>query len=167
MGVHCLSECPACSRHLQCGERSCPFCGARVTSLMRVLDYRLTSQLNRSRLFSIGAALTAAGFAVGCEETQSVAAYGAPCNPPSCVFGGETSAAGKAGSDHGGSGMGGNATTGGMGGTAGADVTGGSGGTAPEGGAAGEGGFSTDGGSAVEGGAAGQAGGDSGAGGGT
>ena len=139
MGVHCLSECPACSRHLRCGERSCPFCGARVASMMRVLDYRVNARLSRSRIMSLGAALTAAGFAVGCDDAVAVAIYGAPCNPPSCVFGGEGSDAGKGSVDQGGvSGIGGNPTAGGMGGIAGAQVAGGSGGSAPEAGAAGE-----------------------------
>lgn len=83
----CLSECPSCQRHVRCGERACPFCGARVTSLMRVLEYRLVTRLSRSQLLSLGTAMTAAGFALGCNEETATPRpiYGAPCNPPACV----------------------------------------------------------------------------------
>jgi hypothetical protein len=67
---------------VRCGERACPFCGAEVTSFMRVLEYRIANRLDRSRIFSLGAALAAAGFVTNCARFDSV--YGAPCNPPTC-----------------------------------------------------------------------------------
>jgi hypothetical protein len=93
MGIDCLNECPECNRHVRCGERACPFCGAKVASFMRVLEYRIVSRLDRSRAFGLGAALTAAGFLTNCEMGQAV--YGAPCNPPGCDPNGGT--AGQAG----------------------------------------------------------------------
>jgi len=97
MGTTCLSVCPECNRHVRCGERACPFCGARVTSFMRVLEYRVMTRLDRSRALSLGAALTAAGFATDCS--YGTPEYGAPCNPPECVFpvAGSGAAAGNAG----------------------------------------------------------------------
>jgi hypothetical protein len=83
MGITCLSECGACRRHVRCGERRCPFCGVAVRARMRVLPYRLLNRLERSRAFSLGAALAAAGIASGCDS-QGGPAYGAPCNPPEC-----------------------------------------------------------------------------------
>jgi len=143
MGIVCLSECPACSRHLRCGERSCPFCGAGVTSFMRVLDYRIKTSLNRSRLFSIGAALTAAGFTVNCE-VQPNPMYGAACVPTCGALGGtagNSTIGGAAGSATAGSpaaaGTGGAPTTPGAAGEAGESAGGGS--TAEDGGAAGGG----------------------------
>jgi hypothetical protein len=156
MGIVCLSECPACARHLRCGERSCPFCGARVTSLMRVLDYRLQTSLNRSRLFSLGAALAAAGIAVNCEP-QPAPMYGGACRPPAPSCGGF---GGMSGNVTGGTS--GNTSAGGTdgAGTAGSTAAAGKGGaptTVGEGGAAGE---SPGGGGADDGGGAGgQAGG--------
>ncbi len=132
MGLICLSECPSCQRHVRCGERACPFCGARVSSSLRVLEYRLLNRLDRAHAFSLGAALTAAGFVSGCEG-QSVAVYGAPCYPPECVVpqggsAGQTNTGGNAG--------GGAAAVGGSGGASGSMSAGG-GGTASQGGNAG------------------------------
>ena len=64
---------------------------------MRVLEYRVMTRLDRSRALSLGAALTAAGFATDCS--YGTPEYGAPCNPPSCVFpgAGNGAAAGNAG----------------------------------------------------------------------
>lgn len=158
MGIDCLSECPECNRHVRCGERACPFCGAKVASFMRVLEYRIVNRLDRSRIFSLGAALTAAGFLTNCE-TESVAVYGAPCNPPACgpVAGtagqaGEPGSGGSGGSDVGAggvpslggapaSGEGGEPNEGGSSpGGAPTGVTGGAGGDSALGGAGGEGG---------------------------
>jgi hypothetical protein len=58
---------------------------------MRVLEYRVMTRLDRSRALSLGAALTAAGFATDCGG--GTPEYGAPCNPPSCVFPAEGGAA--------------------------------------------------------------------------
>ncbi len=173
MGTSCLSECPSCRRHVHCGERACPFCGATVNSLMRVLEYRLLTRLNRSQALSLGAAMTAAGFVTSCDDLggQATPVYGAPCNPPSCVF----PQAGSAGAG----GKGGMLGVGGSSGGGGAQGLGGMAGQMPIGGAAaaGEGGVPSDGGVAnvggeggtpsVEGGAGGEgpAGGQSGAGG--
>jgi len=159
MGTTSLSVCPGCNRHVRCGERACPFCGASVSSFACVLEYRIKTRLDRGRAFSLGAALAAVGVASGCEE-QGFPAYGAPCNPPSCQFpgGGGTTAAGAGGSA-GGVQLGGNAGTA-TGGLAGATALGGnsgSGGSNPE--SAGAGGIESDGGgSAGEGGAAGEGG---------
>lgn len=101
MGIDCLNECPGCNRHVRCGERACPFCGAKVASFMRVLEYRIVSRLDRSRLFSLGAALTAAGFVTNCDG-MGVAEYGAPCNPPTCSP--NAGSAGQAGEPGGGGG---------------------------------------------------------------
>src|SRR5688500_12848783 len=84
MGFNCLSACPECNRHVRCGERACPFGGAKITSFMRVLEYRITNRHDRSFLFSHGAALAAAGFVTNCES-QGQAIYGAPRNPPACI----------------------------------------------------------------------------------
>lgn len=141
MGTNCLSECPSCQRHVRCGERACPFCGASVMSLMRVLEYRLLTRLNRSQALSLGAAMTAAGFVTSCRDWEmTVPHYGAPCNPPSCVF----AQAGSAGAG----GSGGMAGVGGSGGggVGGAQGPGGTAGATPIGGAAavGEGGAGGD-----------------------
>jgi hypothetical protein len=166
MGTTCLSVCPECSRHVRCGERACPFCGAAVTSLMRVLEYRVMTRLDRTRAFSLGAALTAAGFATSCGEGGPV--YGAPCNPPGCMFpsGGD----GNAGSPTlgGSSGSGGTTamagtSSAGEGGTpsdGGSSSFGGEGGvtSVAEGGAAGEGGAGAEGGADAPGGSASEAG---------
>jgi hypothetical protein len=50
---------------------------------MRVLEYRVMTRLDRSRALSLGAALTAAGFAT--DFSYGTPEYGAPCHPPSCV----------------------------------------------------------------------------------
>jgi hypothetical protein len=96
MGFGCLTECSSCKRHVRCGERACPFCGAPVTSFMRVLEYRLLNRLDRARALSLGAAMTAAGFVTSCGT--SVPIYGAPCNPPDCA----SPEAGSTGSPEGG-----------------------------------------------------------------
>jgi hypothetical protein len=93
MGTTCLSVCPECARHVRCGERACPFCGGKVSSFMRVLEYRVVTRFDRSRAVSLGAALTAAGFAVGCEA-NSGPAYGVACTPMICPVGGAGAAAG-------------------------------------------------------------------------
>jgi hypothetical protein len=149
MGTTCLTVCPDCNRHLRCGERACPFCGARVLSGLRVLEYRIKTRLSRSQAFSLGASLTLAGFVTSCDEGQSVSVYGAPCNPPSCIFpgtggsagstaqGGKPSAAGSSGTATGGTMTGGTASGGTpSGGTAGAGgtATAGAGGDAAGGG---------------------------------
>lgn len=155
MGIDCLSECPECNRHVRCGERACPFCGAKVASFMRVLEYRIVNRLDRSRIFSLGAALTAAGFLTNCEN-ESVAVYGAPCNPPACGptagTAGQAGEPGSGGSDVGSGGVpslggapataeGGEPSEGGSSpGGAPTGVTGGAGGEATLGGAGGEGG---------------------------
>jgi hypothetical protein len=136
---------------VRCGERACPFCGAKVTSFVRVLEYRIVNRLDRSRIFSLGAALAAAGFVTNCES-QGQAIYGAPCNPPACGpqagsggIAGEANDPAPGGRDGGGGEM---ATAGaaplGEGGepsAGGAGAQGGAGGQPPgvEGGAAGEG----------------------------
>jgi hypothetical protein len=158
MGIDCLSECPECNRHVRCGERACPFCGAKVASFMRVLEYRIVNRLDRSRVFSLGAALTAAGFLTNCE-TESVAVYGAPCNPPAC--GPNAGTAGQAGEPS--SGGGSDVGSGGVPSTAGAPPTG-EGGEPSEGGSS-AGGAPTSisagaGGQATLGGAGGAGGGD-------
>jgi hypothetical protein len=113
MGMTCLTVCPECNRHLRCGERACPFCGAQVSSFLQVLEYRVKTRLNRSQVLSLGASLTLAGFATSCVG-GSVAEYGAPCNPPSCTFpytggnAGSTAGGGSSGSG----GAGGRATGG-------------------------------------------------------
>jgi len=71
MGTTSLTVCPGCSRHVRCGERACPFCGAGVSSFARVLEYRVNTRLDRGLMISLGAALTAAGFAMGCSENAT------------------------------------------------------------------------------------------------
>lgn len=83
MGMNCLSECDTCHRHVRCDERCCPFCGSALHARLSTLPYRLLNRLERSRAFSLGAALAAVGIATGCEG-QSGPVYGAPCNPPGC-----------------------------------------------------------------------------------
>ncbi|MES1186603.1 MAG: hypothetical protein ABUL60_22510 [Myxococcales bacterium] len=79
MGTTCLTVCPECNRHLRCGERACPFCGARVSSFLRVLEYRLKTRLSRGQGLSLGAALTAVGIASIGNDISCIAAYGGPC----------------------------------------------------------------------------------------
>ncbi len=139
MGTTCLSVCPECARHVRCGERACPFCGVKVSSFMRVLEYRVVTRFDRSRAVSLGAALTAAGFAVGCYEGSSGPAYGVACTPMICPVGGAGAVAGAPTS--GSSGVGPDGGTGGMAGSismAGAQF--GGGGAEDDGGAAGKGG---------------------------
>lgn len=167
MGTTCLTVCPACNRHVRDGEQACPFCGARVASFLRVLEYRLKTRLNRGRGFSLGAALTAVGIATASNEV-GCAVYGGPClDAESCQpragsggggatsggSGGWTGSAGTvgyvggntntAGSNAGGSGAGGHSASGAggqlLGGASagGATIVGGSGGEATAGGSAG------------------------------
>src|SRR5438105_2256224 len=84
MGTTCLTVCSGCNRHLRCGERACPFCGAPVASFLRVLEYRLKTQLSRGQAFSLGAALTAAGFVTSCDESTVAPPYGLACTPVTC-----------------------------------------------------------------------------------
>jgi hypothetical protein len=84
--IDCLKVCAECNRHVRCGERACPFCGAAVTHFMRVPEYRVMTRLGRGTTFSLGAALGAVGFAFGCSSDGAPAPeYGAPCSPPSCA----------------------------------------------------------------------------------
>jgi len=89
---------------------------------MRVPEYRLKTRLNRAQTLALGAALAAAGVACG-NDAQTTAIYGAPCNPPECMFP-EAGAGGTGG------------VGGAGGGTAGVDHKGGEGGGSGEGGAA-------------------------------
>ena len=134
MGATCLTVCPECSRHLRCGERACPFCGARVTSFLRVLEFRLKTRLNRGQGFSLGAALAAAGIVTSASDLSCIAAYGSPCmRTDTCEYGG----GGNGGS--GGEGSAGRAGATGAAGQLGSNTTAGSGGaTAGTGGAIGE-----------------------------
>ena len=134
MGATCLTVCPECSRHLRCGERACPFCGARVTSFLRVLEFRLKTRLNRGQGFSLGAALAAAGIVTSARDLSCIAAYGSPClRTDTCEYGG----GGNGGS--GGEGSAGRAGATGAAGQLGSNTTAGSGGaTAGTGGAMGE-----------------------------
>jgi hypothetical protein len=124
MGMACLTACPECNRHLRCGERACPFCGARVSSFLRVLEYRLKTRLSRGQAFSLGAALTAAGFVTSCNENGNPM-YGLACAPTVCPdpkvggSGGTTGGAGSPNLDLGGSANGGVAGRGGASGGAG------------------------------------------------
>src|SRR5450432_3601729 len=103
--IDCLKACAECNRHVRCGERICPFCGAAVTHFMRAPEDRLKTQLGRGATVALGAALGAIGFALGCG-TKTTPAYGSPCNPPSCTFPPNGGDAGLGGS-------GGNGTAGG------------------------------------------------------
>lgn len=139
MGATCLTVCPECSRHLRCGERACPFCGARVTSFLRVLEFRLKTRLNRGQGFSLGAALAAAGIVTSASELSCIAAYGSPCmRTDTCEYGGGGNgdsggggSAGRAGATGAAGQLGSNPTAGGsaQGGRAG-DTAGGTGGPA-------------------------------------
>jgi hypothetical protein len=171
MGTTCLTVCPECSRHLRCGERACPFCGARVSTFLRVLEYRLKNRLSRGQGFSLSAALTAVGIVASSSDISCIAAYGSPCmRSDTCEQGGSSGgvggvggAAGRGGTA-GGTGapglVGGTATTGGSvpGGSAGNDGNDGNDGNAGSAGSAGVAG-------SVSGGANEATGGDGGAGG--
>jgi hypothetical protein len=76
MGASCLTACTSCQRHVRCGERVCPFCGADVTTHYRPLEYRLKNRMSRGRAFSLGAALAAAGFAMSCDDETGAPPYG-------------------------------------------------------------------------------------------
>ena len=155
--IDCLKACSGCSRHVRCGERVCPFCGAAVTVFMRAPEYRLKTRLGRGATFSLGAALGAIGFVLGCSDDAPQPVYGAACNPPSCPFtyagtGGSAAAGASAGSTNAGSTNAGGNNVGGNnagGNNAGGSAQGGGTGALSEGGAAGAEGPS-------EGGAAGQ-----------
>ena len=137
MATSCFTMCPGCSRHVRCGERACPFCGARVTSFIRVFEYRLKTRLNRGQGFSLGAALTAVGIATASNDI-GCAVYGVPCDQANNCSQQSAGAAGWAGGAGaaGHAGAGGNATAiagshqGGNGGNAqGGNALGGSAGT--------------------------------------
>src|SRR5450432_2737906 len=117
--IDCLKACSGCSRHVRCGERVCPFCGAAVTVFMRAPEYRLKTRLGRGATFSLGAALGAIGFVLGCSDDAPQPVYGAACNPPSCPFtyAGSTNAGGNnvGGNNAGGNNAGGSAQGGGAG----------------------------------------------------
>jgi hypothetical protein len=106
--VDCMKACSQCSRHVRCGERTCPFCGTALTFFMRAPEYRLKTRLGRGATAALGAALGAAGFVVGCDLGGTAQpSYGGACRPPSCTFpssGGDagTGGSGTAGSDQGG-----------------------------------------------------------------
>jgi hypothetical protein len=113
--IDCLKVCAECNRHVRCGERACPFCGAAVTHFMRAPEYRMKTRLGRGATFSLGAALGAIGFSVGCSSDETTTpVYGASCNPPACTFpsagsGGSAAAGDNAGGDNaGGDNAGGN-----------------------------------------------------------
>jgi len=125
MGTDCLESCPECARHVRCGERACPFCGAKIAFFMRVPDYRLNKRFNRAQMLALGAALAAVGVACG-NDDQVVAIYGAPSEPVA----GARATAGTGGTD----------VMGGSGGTAGHPGSSGSGNHGDEGGGSGEGG---------------------------
>jgi hypothetical protein len=61
-------------------ERSCPFCRTPLSLREPIEELRLLTRLDRSRLASLGAVLSAAGIALGCREPP-VAIYGAPAAP--------------------------------------------------------------------------------------
>lgn len=133
MGMTCLTACPECNRHLRCGEHACPFCGARVSSFLRVLEYRLKTRLSRGQAFSLGAALTAAGFVTSCNESGNPM-YGLACTPTVCPepkiggSGGTTGGAGNPTVDLGGTtngGVAGSTGVAGHGGATGGDADGG------------------------------------------
>jgi hypothetical protein len=101
MGTTSLTVCPGCNRHVRCGERACPFCGASVSSFAQVLEYRINTRLDRYRSLSLGAALTAAGFVTNCTN-DPVPMYGAACAPTFCPGFGGNSGATTGGVAHGG-----------------------------------------------------------------
>jgi len=135
--IDCLKACSSCGRHVRCHERSCPFCGVALTFFMRVPDYRLKTRLGRNAMFSVGAALGAIGFALGCSSGDNTTPlYGAACVPDCNVWpNGGAESGGGAGSP-----AGGRSSVDATSGAAGAGVN-----HAPEG-AAGEGGEPSDGG---------------------
>jgi hypothetical protein len=124
MGTDCLESCPGCARHVRCGERVCPFCGAAVQFFVSVPEYRLNTPLRRSQSRAFGAALAAAGIAFACESTNTVAVYGAPYEPVDAASTGGTHPNGGA-------------PAAGTGGTAAGRPDGGRSGTAGRGGAGG------------------------------
>ncbi len=84
MGIDCLKACPACSRHVRCGERSCPFCGTAIQFFMSAPEYRLKTRLDRGAMFALGAAFGAAGILLACDNGATGALYGGSCNSPAC-----------------------------------------------------------------------------------
>lgn len=138
MGTTSLTVCAGCNRHVRCGERACPFCGAAISSFACVLEYRIKTRLDRGRAFSLGAALTAAGFASSCDD-QPKPLYGVACTTTSICTptgGSGASSNGAAGAELGGAAIsGGTAGASANGGTAGAVATGGNAAVAGSGGA--------------------------------
>ena len=69
-----LLPCPACRRHVASDERSCPFCGAALSSPRPCAGdcARLPSRLARAALVAASAALLGAGCG------SAVPVYGAP-----------------------------------------------------------------------------------------
>jgi hypothetical protein len=84
MGVDCLKACSACSRHVRCGERTCPFCGTAIQFFMSAPEYRLKTRLDRGAMFALGAAFGAAGILLACDNGATGALYGGSCNSPAC-----------------------------------------------------------------------------------
>lgn len=78
-----LVPCGGCQRHVRTTEQSCPFCGAALTSIggrEPVAELRLLTRLDRGRMVALGAALSAAGIVLGCQQ-PAVAIYGGPPVP--------------------------------------------------------------------------------------
>lgn len=73
-----LLPCPACNRHLEFHETSCPFCGAALSPAPPCTGScsgGATTRLARAALVAAGAALVGAA----CSSSQSVIApYGTP-----------------------------------------------------------------------------------------
>jgi hypothetical protein len=87
-----LVPCGRCSRHVRSVERSCPFCGSALALSEPVEELRWLTPLDRLRMASLGAVLSAAGFALGCREPPVVTNPSpvapvdvAPSTPPSVV----------------------------------------------------------------------------------
>lgn len=78
-----LVPCGDCKRHVRTTEQMCPFCGVTLMVTFRaepVAELRLLTRLDRGRMVALGAALSAAGIVLGCQQ-PAVAIYGGPPVP--------------------------------------------------------------------------------------
>ena len=103
-----LRTCDACSRHVFVTETHCPFCAVPLAPLRGTPLFKLDPRSSRAQRFALAGAL--AGL-IGCQDSRTVAIYGASIPPGT----GGLELPGTGGAGSGGS-TGASGTTGGAGG---------------------------------------------------
>jgi hypothetical protein len=75
-----LVACPWCSRHVRVSESCCPFCGGRLSEMLRATPAPRapTVRVSRAALYALGA--TTAGLVAACTTISPL--YGGPPGPP-------------------------------------------------------------------------------------